>query len=129
MSVTIYAGIGIFLVLAIIGLVIWLRHDSFKSDPNKKMYIVVGVLQAISIILYLTGLLDRIAQMDAYLAFYISAVISVVCIVISVWMVLPTSKYQHGIKYLFLFIAIVQVISTILTFLVPEAGIPPLIQF
>ena len=93
------------------------------------MYIVVGVLQAISIILYLTGLLDRIAQMDVYLAFYISAVISVVCIVISVWMVLPMSKYQHGIKYLFLFIAILQIISTILIFLVPEAGIPPLFQF
>lgn len=129
MSFTIYAGIGIFLVLAIIGLVIWLRHDSLKSDPNKKMYIVVGVLQAISIILYLTGLLDRIAQMDVYLAFYISAVISVVCIVISVWMVLSMSKCQHGIKYLFLFIAILQVICTILIFLVPEAGIPPLIQF
>ena len=93
------------------------------------MYIVVGVLQAISVILYLTELLDRIAQMDVYLAFYISAVISVVCIVISVWMVLPMSKYQHGVKYLFLFIAILQIISTILIFLVPEAGIPPLIRF
>ena len=93
------------------------------------MYIVVGVLQAVHIILYLTGLLDRIAQTDVYLAFYICAVLAIICIVVSGWMVLSMSKYQHGIKYLLLFIAIFQVISTVLIFLLPEAGIPPLIQF
>ena len=127
MSFTVCAGIGILLVLAIIGLTIWVRHDSLKSDPNKKMHLVIGVLQAVHIILYLTGLLDRIAQMDVYLAFFICAVISVICIVMSGWMVLPVSKDQHVIKYLFLFIAILQLISTILIFLLPEAGIPPLI--
>lgn len=129
MSFTVYLGIGILLVLAIIGLFILSRHDSLKSENNKKIYIVIGALQAFHIILYLTGLLDKIAQINVYIAFGICAIVSIICIVMSVWMLLPFSKFKHGIKYLLIFIAILQVISTIIIFLLPEAGLPPLIQF
>lgn len=129
MSFTVYVGIGILLILAIIGLIILLRHDSLKSENNKRIYIVIGVLQAVHIILYLTGLLDKIAQINVYIAFGICAIVSIICIVMSGWMLLPFSKFKHGIKYLLMFIAILQVISTIIIFLLPEAGIPPLIQF
>ena len=126
---TAYAGIGILLVFTIIGLLILLRRDSFKSENSKRIYIVAGVLQAVHIILYLTGLLEKIAQINVYVAFGICAVLSVICILMSGWMLLPFSKFQHGIKYLLMFIAILQVIGTIIIFLLPEAGIPPLIQF
>ncbi len=129
MGFTVYVGIGVLLVLAMIGLFILLRHDSLKAENNKRICIVVGVLQAVHIILYLTGLLDKIAQINVYIAFGICAIVSIICIVMSGWMLLPFSKFKHGIKYLLLFIAILQVISTIIIFLLPEAGIPPLFQF
>lgn len=129
MSFTARAGIGILLVLAIIGLLIWVRHDSFKSESSNRIYIVTGVLQIFHIVLYLTGLLDKMTQINAYLAFGICTVVSALCVLMSVWMLLPFSKYKHGIKFLFLFLAILQVIATIFMFLLPEAGIPPLIQF
>lgn len=129
MTFTVCVGIGILLVLAMIVLFIFLRHDSLKSENNKRVYILIGALQAVHIILYLTGLLDKIAQTNVYIAFGICAIISIICIVMSGWMLLPFSKFNHGIKYLLMFIAILQVISTVIIFLLPEAGIPPLIQF
>ena len=129
MAFTVHVGIGILLVLTIIGLLILLRHDSFKSENSKRIYIVTGALQAVHIILYLTGLLDKIAQINVYTAFGICAVVSIICILMSGWMLLPFSKFKHGIKYLLMFVAILQVISTIIIFLLSEAGIPPLVQF
>ena len=129
MNFTVLVGMGIMLVLTIIGFFILLKSDSFKAENNKRIYLAAGTLQAVHIILYLTGLLDKIAQMNVYIAFGICAVISILCILMSGWMLLPFSKFKHGIKYLLMFIAILQVISTIIIFLLPEAGIPPLIQF
>ncbi len=129
MFFTVCTGIGILLILALIGLFILLRHDSLKSENNKRVYIVIGGLQAVHAGLYLTGILDKIAQTNVYIAFGICSIISIICIVMSGWMLLPFSKFKHGIKYLLMFIAILQVISTIIIFLLPEAGIPPLIQF
>lgn len=127
MNFTACAGIGILLVLTVIGLLILLRRDSFKSE-NKKIYIAAGALQAVHAILFLTGLLDKIAQINVHAAFGFCAVVSVVCFLISGWMLLPFSRFKHGIKYLLMFIAILQVISTVVIFLLPEACIPPLIQ-
>lgn len=128
MSFTVCAGIGILLVFTMIGSLILLRRDSFQSENSKRIYIAAGTLQAVHILLYLTGLLDKIAQINVSIAFGICAVVSILCILISGWMVLPFSRFKHGIKYLLLFIAILQVISTVMIFLLPEAGIPPLIQ-
>ena len=120
MNFTFHAGIGILLVLTIIGLLVLLRRNSFKSENSKRIYIVIGSLQAAHIILYLTGLLDKIAQVNTYIAFGICAVVSIVCILMSGWMLLPSSKFKHGIKYLLMFIALLQVISTIVIFLFPD---------
>lgn len=129
MNFTVHVGIGILLVLTIIGLLILLKRNSFQPENSKRIYIVTGTLQTVHIILYLTGLLDKIAQVNVSLAFGICAAISITCILTSGWMLLPFSKSKHGIKYLFIFIAILQVISTIIIFLLPDAGIPPLVQF
>lgn len=120
MNLTVPLGIGILFVLTIIGLLILLRRNSFQPENSKRIYIVTGALQAVHIILYLTGLLDKIAQINVYVAFGICAVVSSICISMSGWMLLPFSKYKHGIKYLLMFIAILQVISTIIIFLLPE---------
>ena len=97
-----------------------------KSESNKKICIATMSLQMIHIILYLTGLLDKVT---VYIAFGICSVISIICIVMSLWILFPFSKFKSGIKYLLMFISIIQVISTIVIFLMPEAGFPPLIQF
>ena len=128
---TAHIGIGILFVLSIIGLLILIRRDTFKSENavGKRIYIATATLQAVHLILFMTGLLDKIARNNVYIAFGICATVSMICILMSVWMLLPISKCNHAIKYLFMFIAIIQVISTIFIFLLPEAGIPPLIQF
>jgi cytochrome b561 len=120
MNFTVHIGIGILLILTIIGLLILLRHNSLKSENSEKIYIVTGALQAVHVILYLTGLLDKIAQVNIYIAFGICAVVSIMCILISGWMLLSSSKFKHGIKYLLMFIAILQVISTVVIFLFPD---------
>ena len=120
MSFVVYAGIGILLVLAIIGLVILLRQDSLKSENNKRICIAIGGLQAVHAGLYLTGILDKIAQTNAYVAFGICATLSLVCIVMASWMLRPSSKFKHGIKYLMMFVAVLQVISTIVIFFMPD---------
>ena len=120
MNFTVHIGIGILLILTIIGLLILLRHNSLKSENSEKIYIVTGALQAVHVILYLTGLLDKIAQVNIYIAFGICAVVSIMCILISGWMLMYSSKFKHGIKYLLMFIAILQVISTVVIFLFPD---------
>ena len=120
MNFSAYAGIGILLVLSIIGLVILLRQDSFKSENNKKIYIATGGLQAVHAGLYLAGILDKIAQANANVAFGICATLSFVCIVMAIWMLRPSSNFKHGVKYLMMFIAIFQVISTIVIFFMPD---------
>lgn len=129
MNYTCYLGIGILFVLMTIGLNIYLDHNSLELENNKRIYITVGALQIFHIIMYLTGLLDKIAQINVYIAFGICAIISIVCFLASTLMLLSSSKFKHGIKYLLMFIAVFQVISTIIMFLLPEAGIPPLIHF
>lgn len=116
MNFTFCAGIGILLVLTMIGSLILLRRDSFESENSKRICIVAGALQAVHMILYLTGSLEKIAQMNVYIAFGICAVVSIICILISGWMLLPFAKFKHGIKYLLMFIAILQVISTVIIF-------------
>ena len=59
MNFTVPVGMGILLIMTIIGLLILLRRNSFKSENSKKIYIVTGVLQAVHVILYLTGLLEK----------------------------------------------------------------------
>ena len=120
MNFTVPIGIGILLVLTIIGLLIMLKRNSYQSENTKRIYIVTGALQSVHIILYLTGLLDKIAQVNVYIAFGICAVVSITCILMSGWMLLSFSKFKHGIKYLLMFISILQVISTIIIFLLPE---------
>ena len=129
MSYTSYLGIGILFVLIVIGLYIYLDYNSLELENNKRIYIIVGSLQIFHIVMYLTGLLDKIVQINVYIAFLICAIISIVCFLVSIWMLLSSSKFKHGIKYLLMFIAVFQVISTIIMFLLPEAGIPPLIHF
>lgn len=131
MKFTVLAGIGILLVLTIIGSLIFVSRNSFQSEngKSKKICVVTGSLQGVSILLYLTGLLEKIAQINVYIAFGICAVVSILCVLMSGWLLLPFSKFQHEIKYLFMLIAVLQLISTITIFLLPEAGIPPLIQF
>jgi len=102
-----------------------------KSDitNNNKIAISTGSLQGIYILLFFTGLLGKIGQINVYIAFGICAIISIICFLFSIWLLLPISKFKHGIKYLFLFFAVIQIFVTIFIYLLPEAGIPAPIQF
>lgn len=50
------------------------------------------------------------------------AVISIICFLLSVWILLPFSKFKHGIRYLFMLFAILQVLITIFMFYYPKGA-------
>ena len=102
-----------------------------KSDVTKynKIAILTGSLQGIYILFLFTGLLGKMGQINVYIAFGICAVISIICFLFSIWLLLPFSKFRHGIKYLFILFAVVQILVTIFIYLLPEAGIPAPILF
>lgn len=129
MTFTMYSVILILLVITIIGLLIWRNRKFAIIGNNKKISIVTGALQIAHILLYFTGLVDKIGQANIYGSFGICAVISIVCFFLSAWMLLPFSNYKCGLKYLFFFLSVLQVMSTVIIFFLPEAGIPPLIKF
>ena len=120
MNFAVYTGFGILLVLAIIGLVILLRRSSLKSENNKRICTAIGVLQVVHIGLYLTGILDKLAQTNVSAAFGICAALSLVCLVMAVWILLPSSRLKYGIKYLIMFVAVLQVVGTIVIFFMPD---------
>lgn len=121
---TVYLGFGVLLVFTIIGLLIWSSRKVDLTENNKKISIVIGLLQTVHILIFFTDLLGKIGEANVYIAFGICAIISIICFLLSVWILLPFSNFKHVIKYLFIFFAIIQVLATIFIYLLPEAGIP-----
>jgi len=109
---------------------VFLTRKDLINGKNKIIAWVIGVSQAIHIALFFTGLLAVISNANVYVGFAICAFLSLICLTLSLWLVLPFSRFKNGIKYLFLFFAILQVLTTIVIFLLPEmGGIPAIIQF
>ena len=129
MGITVYLGAGVLLVLTIVGLLIWSSRKVDLTESNKKISIVIGTLQTVHILLFFTDLIGKIGEANVYIAFGICAAISIICSLLSVGILFPFSKFKHGIKYLFVFFSIIQVLVTIFIYLLPEAGIPAPIQF
>lgn len=129
MNGTLYLGIGFLLTIAIIGVLVYLIRKHPVDGKNKVISICIGALQAMHILIYLTGILGKISNVNVYAAFIICVVLSLVCLILSIWISIPPSRSRNAIKYLFVLFAIVQVFTVIWMFLLPEGGIPPLIQF
>lgn len=129
MRFTVYLLIFILLSFGIIGLLVWRNRTAAIAKHNKKILIATGTLQAVHLILYFTGGLNKIGEANIYISFGICAVLSIICLALSIWMLIPLSNNKHSLKYLCIFIALLQVAGTIIIFLLPEAGIPPLIGF
>lgn len=122
-----YLGIGFLLVITIIVISAYLTRNNPVDHKNKAIAVTIGILQAAHALLYITGLLAAIGEAHVYLSFTICVVLSLLCVVLSIWISLPRNKFKNTIKYLFVFIAVLQTLATIYIFLLPEAGIPALI--
>jgi multisubunit Na+/H+ antiporter MnhB subunit len=129
MSGTLYLALSILGVIVVIIIFTYLTRKKPVDSRNKTIAIIIGTIQAAHLLLYLTGLFDTIGKTNIKLSFAISVIFSLICLILSVWNLIPPKKFKHAIKYLFVFLAILQVQATIIIFLLPEAGIPPLIQF
>ncbi|GEM_PF-896107 len=129
MSGTLYLALSILGVIVVIIIFTYLTRKKPVDSRNKTIAIIIGTIQAAHLLLYLTGLFDTIGKTNIKLSFAISVIFSLICLILSVWNLIPPKKFKHAIKYLFVFLAILQVLATIIIFLLPEAGIPPLIQF
>ena len=95
---------------------------------NKYILSVIEGLQIVYIALFFTNGIGIINGYNIYLGFAIYTVLSLVCFLLSVWLVLPFSECDNALKFLLLFISIVQLLFTIFIYLLPECGIPAPIQ-
>ena len=89
----------------------------------------IVALQILHLVLFFTDAIASVAEKNVMTAFLICAGISLGCFLLSLWAVLPFSKFDNGVKYFLLFFAIIQVCVTIVMFLLPEGGMPAPIQF
>ena len=129
MSFLLIVGLMLAFAFAVAGLLIWFSRNVPVTGTNRRIARTIGILQAAHVLLYFTGLLDVINRANVYAAFAICAATSLICLALSVWILLPFSRFRHGIRFLFLLLAVLQVLITIWMFLLPEAGIPAPIQF
>jgi len=129
MGIVILSIIGLLAIISIIGVIIFLTRKKPFDGKNKAIVTIIGVLQAVHILLYFSFALVKMVEANVYIAFVICAALSLVCLILSFWLTLPFSKYKNAIKYLFMFLAIMQVFITVVIFLLPEGGIEPLIRF
>jgi len=130
MGIVLLSTIGFLAVISIISISIYFTRKHPIDGKNKTLVIIIGVLQPVHILLYFTGILAIIINANAYIGFVICVILSLVCLLLSVWLVLPFSKFSNAIKYMFLFFAVIQVFTTVVIFLLPDmGGLPPIIQF
>lgn len=128
MGITLYLLIGLLLIISITGVLIYLNHKSPIDGKNKVIVITIVTLQIVYIFLYFTGALAMICETNVYLGFTVCVLISLICLLLSIWLILPFSKFRNAIKYLFAFFAVIQALTTVVIFLLSEAGMLPLIQ-
>mgnify|MGYP000959698290 CR=1 FL=1 len=122
------AFVCLFVAVAI-GVFAYATRKKPIDRKNKIVAVAVGSMQIVHLLLYLTGLLAMISEANVFLGFMICVVLSLLCFVLSIWMLIPPRKFRNAVKYLFVFLAIVQILATIVIFILPEAGMPALIQF
>lgn len=116
-------------VIAAIGIFAYATRKKPIAHKNKIVAVVVGSMQIVHLLLYLTGLLTMISETNVFLGFMICVVFSLLCFALSIWLLIPPRKFRNAVKYLFVFLAVLQILATIIIFILPEAGMPALIQF
>ena len=120
--------IGLLLLLAIIFKSISDTRNQPLSGKNKIACLTIAVLQAVHLVLFFSRLLAIIAEYNIMIAFLISATISLVCLFLSMWLILPFAKFKSGKKYLMLLLSVGQILVVVVLFLLPEPGISAPIQ-
>ena len=110
------SAIGFVVIISIIGFSIYLTRKNPIHGKNKIMVIAIGLMQAIHVLLYFTGTLAMLITVNVYISFAICVFLSFVCLLLSLWLVLPFAKLRNTIKYMLLFFAVIQVLTTIVIF-------------
>jgi len=130
MGIALLSAIGFLVAVSVIGVSIYATRKNPIDEKYKLPIIIIVALQALHILLYFTGILAAIINANAYVGFIVCVIISFVCLLLSLWLVLQFSKFRNAIKYMFLLFAVIQVLTTIVIFLMPAmGGLHPLIQF
>jgi len=126
-----FLAMAILVIISIIGTLVFLTRKNLINGKNKTIAWIIGILQASHILLYFTTSLARMIESDVYIAFAVCIFLSLTCLLLSIWLVLPFAKFKNAIKYLFAFFAVIQAWTTNVIFLVGDraAGFPPPIQF
>ena len=91
-----------------------------KNLNNKLVQRIIISLQILYILLYFaTSSINNI-----YFTFWLSAIISILSLILSMMNIINKGNF----KLLFILISITQILFTVFIYLLPEAGIPPLIK-
>jgi hypothetical protein len=125
-----FSAIGLLVVISIIKIPVLLTRTNFIRGKNKIIIWIIAILQAGHILFYITDSLAKMCEVNVYAAFAVCVFLSLTCLSLSLWLVLPFAKFRNTTKYLFTFFAVVQVWTTTVIFLMTDGtGFPPLIQF
>lgn len=88
----------------------------------------IGLLQVIYAALFISNGIGMINDFNVYLGFAIYSLLSLICLALSLWLLLPFSKCDHALKYLLFFISIQQMLFTAWIYLLTTCGDPAPIQ-
>ena len=108
---------GFALVLSLIGAAIVATHGTPIGRGAKISCAVIAVLQVVHIVLYATSAMAKLYYSNYTIALIISIAITAVCFCLSAWLFIPKADCRHGIKYLLVFIALIQIFAVVVTFI------------
>ena len=107
---------ALMVITSIIGTLVFLTRKNLVNGKNKIIVWIIGILQVSHIMLYFTNSLSRMVESDVYVAFAVCVFLSLTCLLLSLWLVLPFARFRNATKYLFTFLAVIQVWTTYVIF-------------
>lgn len=100
---------------------------SFLAD-NKLTINTIAILQALYIILFFSNGIGAITSFNVYLGFAVYSLLTLACLALSVWLLLPFSKCDGALKFLLFFVSLGQALFTAWIYLFSSCGEPALIR-
>ncbi|MBC5996229.1 hypothetical protein EAI30_10915 [Romboutsia ilealis] len=99
-----------------------------KNIDDRWVQRLICICQITYILLYLTNVIGIITSLNVYTGFSVCVSINTVTVILNIYYIIKSLKDKIGIKLSLIFITLLQILFTSFIYLLPEAGIDPLIK-
>ena len=99
-----------------------------KNIDDKSVQRLICICQITYILLYLTNVIGIITSLNVYTGFAVYVSINMVTVILNICHIINRPKDKIFTKFLLIFITLLQILFTVFIYLLPEAGIDPLIK-